>query len=586
MDVQTLVEKAMAKHRDDRYASADLFAQDLRRASSGYPILANRLSLLVRAWRWSEKRRNLLVAAATVVFMATLGLAISLILINEQRSVAETNFKTAALNLKEAWAAVDDLSNTSDELAAVPGAEQVRQQILRKALAYYERLSRKRADESIRQSDLALTYSRIGALTKELDSAEAAIEYFVQAQQLYDGIDSRGADLVELDEVRRQQAENLNALGLAYTTIGRTSEAARVYEATLSIQTEALGLVSDKREYRVDLGQTKNNYGLLLRKSGEDAKAEALFMEAITLLATACEEDPNDIRARRLLGAALNNLGSIQIDRAPLQAQWTLREAIKVQLPMSTSGKYGLKASLDVVASYISLGSAYSKVEDWVAAEDANRHAAEMSRRLVNAAPNFSLYRQDLAVSLNNLGLSLRSQNKLNAAMEAFRESIDLQTSRVNEDPKNALLASNLGSTLNNLAMISRAQNELENASGEFRRAVTMQKRSLELEPKNASYRENLGKTLANLSQLLRQLRGTDAELETFRQRQELWKNDPENLQSIAEEVANLVYRNPQLVDELGVTLRLCQAAGVNVGDLMKRPAFQLLQPSLRDHLK
>ncbi len=62
-DVQTLVEKAMAKHRDDRYASADLFAQDLRRASSGYPILASRISPVVRIWRWAEKRRMLISAA-------------------------------------------------------------------------------------------------------------------------------------------------------------------------------------------------------------------------------------------------------------------------------------------------------------------------------------------------------------------------------------------------------------------------------------------------------------------------------------------------------------------------------------------
>ena len=88
-DVQTLVEKAMAKHRDDRYGSADLFAQDLRRASSGYPILANRLSRFVLAWRWLEKRRKLVAAAAVVVLIGTIGLVISLLLINEQRSAAE-----------------------------------------------------------------------------------------------------------------------------------------------------------------------------------------------------------------------------------------------------------------------------------------------------------------------------------------------------------------------------------------------------------------------------------------------------------------------------------------------------------------
>jgi serine/threonine protein kinase len=585
IDVQTLVEKAMAMHREDRYASADLFAQDLRRASSGYPILANRISRLVIAWRWLENRRKLLVAAAAVVLMATIGLSISLFLINEQRSVAETNFATAALNLKEAWAAVDDLSQTSDELAAVPGAEQVRQEILKKTLDYYHRLSNKGQD-SIHRSDLALTYNRIGALTEVLQSAESAIDHYVQAQQLYERLDMRKLDSQEARKVRRQQAENLNALGLAYTKIGRQADATGAYESALAIQTQFVETGAANREHRVDLGLTKNNYGLLLRKSGDITNAEAAFGEAIELLKTSSKEDAQDFRALRGLGAALNNLGSIQTARDPMQAKRTLLDALEVQLLMTSNSRYNLRASLELVASYINLGDALLKVEDWVGAEEANRHAADISRHLVSIAPKVSLYRQDLAVSLNNLGLALRSQNKLKDAMQAFRESIDLQTLRLDEDPENASLASNLGSTLNNSAMISLAQNDFQNASDDFWGAVTMHKAALEADPNNASYRQNLGKSLANLSQLLRQLKDPDGELKILHQRQSLWKNDPINLQSVAEEMAILVNRTPKLVDELVGVLELCKAAGVKIDVLLNRPAFQSLSPGLRDQLK
>jgi glutamine synthetase adenylyltransferase len=108
----------------------------------------------------------------------------------------------------------------------------------------------------------------------------------------------------------------------------------------------------------------------------------------------------------------------------------------------------------------------------------------------------------------------------------------------------------------------------------------------LEAEPTNASYRQNLGKSLANLTQLLRQLRDSDGELQTLRQRQTLWKNDPIELQSAAEELALLINRTPQLVDELNVALGQCKAVGVDIDLLLRRPAFQSLPQNLRDRLK
>ena len=134
--------------------------------------------------------------------------------------------------------------------------------------------------------------------------------------------------------------------------------------------------------------------------------------------------------------------------------------------------------------------------------------------------------------------------------------------------------------------MVLKAQNDLQSASDEFRRSIAMHKIALEAEPINVSYRENLGKSLANLSQLLRQLGDNDAEFETLRQRLDLWTNDATNLQCIAEEMATLVNRSPQLEDELVKTLGLCRAAGVKLDDLLNRPAFQLLPPILRDRLK
>ena len=62
-------------------------------------------------------------------------------------------------------------------------------------------------------------------LTEELQSdSKRRIDHYVRAELLYEGLDTRklSLDRKEVREVRRQQAENLNALGLAYTKERKT----------------------------------------------------------------------------------------------------------------------------------------------------------------------------------------------------------------------------------------------------------------------------------------------------------------------------------------------------------------------------
>ena len=63
-DLETIVLKAMAKERDDRYTTAQELADDLRRFLDRKPIQAQRLSPLDRASRWARRHRK---AVATAI---------------------------------------------------------------------------------------------------------------------------------------------------------------------------------------------------------------------------------------------------------------------------------------------------------------------------------------------------------------------------------------------------------------------------------------------------------------------------------------------------------------------------------------
>jgi WD40 repeat protein/serine/threonine protein kinase len=55
LDLETLIQKAIAREPDQRYATAAALAEDLARFIEGRPILARRVSTAERAWRWCKR---------------------------------------------------------------------------------------------------------------------------------------------------------------------------------------------------------------------------------------------------------------------------------------------------------------------------------------------------------------------------------------------------------------------------------------------------------------------------------------------------------------------------------------------------
>jgi serine/threonine protein kinase len=137
-ELETIVLKAMAKSPDERYATAQALADDLRRFLEDQPIHARRPTLRQRARKWARRHQSLVVAA--VVFLALLlvltaaGASIGAVLIWKEKAQtkeayeAETRakddlrtnlyFKNVALAEREA--AVNNLGRMQQLLEQCP----------------------------------------------------------------------------------------------------------------------------------------------------------------------------------------------------------------------------------------------------------------------------------------------------------------------------------------------------------------------------------------------------------------------------------------------------------------------------------
>jgi len=81
IDLQTIVLKALSKEPQERYATAQELADDLRRFEADRPIQAKRASVMVRAYKWSHRHLAAVWSAAVVLGLITIVSVASVLLI-------------------------------------------------------------------------------------------------------------------------------------------------------------------------------------------------------------------------------------------------------------------------------------------------------------------------------------------------------------------------------------------------------------------------------------------------------------------------------------------------------------------------
>ena len=102
-------------------------------------------------------------------------------------------------------------TRVATQLASVPGAEHIRQSLLRDNLAYYQQFVAQATGDHELQAELAMTHSRIGALVKELESAERSFPHYEKSAEIYRQLADQSP---ESSAIVQAAAQNINQLGL------------------------------------------------------------------------------------------------------------------------------------------------------------------------------------------------------------------------------------------------------------------------------------------------------------------------------------------------------------------------------------
>ena len=211
----------MAKNPEDRYATAQELADDLRRFLDDQPVRARRPSLAQRLARWSRRHRTLVASAFVVLLVAVVCLSVStwLIWLAQQETEGKRREATAAMERaksEEARALTAEADKETERLNALGQKDRAEANAL-KALEVLD---------TVYLPMLETQLPRNPTLTPQDQSLMEGVMGFYE---------SFARDMADNPKVRRKLRDAYRRVGHIRTTLNQFEEGEKAYVAALDL---------------------------------------------------------------------------------------------------------------------------------------------------------------------------------------------------------------------------------------------------------------------------------------------------------------------------------------------------------------
>jgi serine/threonine protein kinase len=391
-DLDTIVLKALRKAPEERYASAEAFAEDVRRHLEGRPVQARPQTLSYRAGRFVARNRAAVGAAALVV-VALLG---GLFAATRQARIAERERALAQKRLHD----VRRLSNSlifemHDGIAKLAGATEVRRLLVQRATEYLDLLAAEAPANPEVARDLAEAHERLadvlgGSGAANLGDPGTALSHYRRALALRERLAAERPDDLER---QRALAASLRKSARAESGAAAVGLARRAVEVTTRLAAADPG----RAEIQSELAAAHYAAGLAHMKLGEWPAALNSYRSASEGYQRLRDRAPGDQDTLRSWALCEKRMGAIMT----LRGQWKegaehYRRALAADESRAALAPENATARRDVSVTCVDLSVILPTLGDPAAATALLRRALAIREELARADPSNALAQMDL----------------------------------------------------------------------------------------------------------------------------------------------------------------------------------------------
>jgi non-specific serine/threonine protein kinase/serine/threonine-protein kinase len=390
-DLDAIVAKAMYKDPQQRYPSAQEFANDVSRYLTGLPVTAHHASFRYVTVRFISRHKLAAVALLITAVLAVTGVSA----VMWQARVAQRERAKAEHRFDQLRSLAKSLMfEIHDSVKDLPGATTARQLLVGRATEYLDGLSREATGDVSLQRELAAAYERIGDVEDNpnfanLGDAAGAVASYRKAVTILDA-------LLRADPV--STARKLELSG-AYWKLGVCLHANMDISGALMNLQKAIGLVE---------------------QTGEAATNPAIA----DMLA-------GDYWA---IAQVLRDSGDLDGALASCRKAALIRESVK-----GANAAQRVSLRTHVAGDYYVMGGVLSRLGRISAAAEAGRKSLAILQALADADPTNASLRQFLAGSHEFLGSCLEQQQLLDDALKSYREAQGIYRAASQSDPADTL---------------------------------------------------------------------------------------------------------------------------------------------------
>jgi serine/threonine-protein kinase len=507
--------KAMATRPEDRYASPRLLAEDIERWMADEPVTAYTERPLERSARWFRLHRTWAYAAVATLIGICLAAIVAAALIESSRQRESAARREAELGFHMAQDAVDSYLVSVSENTLLKEQDSVdirnlRQELLASALTYYQQFVNQRGQDPRLRDQLANAYFRLGQITREISSTQAAIESFRSAKSIWEQL---AASEPRNDDRQGRIAACQLGIGKLRERIGDLPGALRSLSQARAILEPIAARRPQEAAFQADLAECLTKIGVIRASLESTDEALESLRQAKAIRQQLLERSPGDLGCQRSLAEVINDLGYVYHKTndypAALQAFQEVQRICQSLLNQFQDGPKPVKILEWLARSYYNIATIQLKGNQHEQAMRSFEQSLYYRSALVGAHPSVTTFKADLAASYREIGSLQHAAHQDDKAIVSAQQSIDILERLVQSHPDRARYHSELGRSWSMLGVLYDEQRENRKAIPAFQRAVAEQEQAGAASKDVNEYKvcqcidlENLGEQYVDLGEI------------------------------------------------------------------------------------